>query len=89
MPNKSSAPRCQSNYAGESYTSVFRLPTCPPDLVNKCLRALSSVDIADLKNIFVFSKHFLAVDIETNFSIPQLDGFSLEIHRIFPKLCKT
>ena len=89
MPNKCSAPGCRSNYAGESYTPVFKLPTCPPDLVNQWLRALSREGIEDLKNIYVCAKHFLPEDIETNFSIPQLDGSVLEIQRTIPKLRKT
>ena len=89
MPNKCSAPGCRSNYAGESYTPVFKLPTCPPDLVNQWLRALSREGIEDLKNIYVCAKHFLPEDIETNYSIPQLDGSVLEIQRTIPKLRKN
>ena len=69
--------------------SNFLLPTCPPDLVNQWLRALSREGIEDLKNIYVCAKHFLPEDIETNFSIPQLDGSVLEIQRTIPKLRKN
>ena len=66
-----------------------KVPTCPPDLVNQWLRALSREGIEDLKNIYVCAKHFLPEDIETNFSIPQLDGSVLEIQRTIPKLRKN
>ena len=89
MPNKCSASGCRSNYAGESYTPVFKLPTCPPDLVNQWLRALSREGIEDLKNIYACAKHFHHEDIEINFSMPQLDGSVLEIQRTIPKLRKN
>ena len=41
MPNKCSAAGCRINYAGEPYTTVFKLPSDPPDLVYQWLRALS------------------------------------------------
>ena len=39
MPNKCSAPGCHSNYDGESYTPVFKLPQ-DNDIAQECLRDL-------------------------------------------------
>ena len=79
MPNKCSAPGCRSNYAGEPYTPVFKLPSGPPELVNLWLRALCREDVRDLKHVFVCSKHFLDEEIQTNFSLLQPDGSYLEV----------
>ncbi|KAI6651128.1 Transposable element P transposase [Oopsacas minuta] len=79
MPNRCSAPGCRSNYAGEPYTPVFKLPNGPPDLVNRWHRALCREGIRDLKNVFVCSKHFLDEEIQTSFSIHQPDGTYLEV----------
>ena len=35
MPNKCSAPGCRSNYAGEAYTPVFKMPNGPSELVSQ------------------------------------------------------
>ena len=40
MPNRCSAPGCRSNYAGEPYTPVFKLPRGPPELVQQWLNGL-------------------------------------------------
>ena len=79
MPNKCSAPGCRSNYAGEPYTPVFKLPSGPPELVNLWLRALCREDVRDLKHVFVCSKHFLDEEIQTNYSLLQPDGSYLEV----------
>ena len=49
MPNTCSAPGCQSNYSGEPYTPVFKLPLNPQDVREKWLRALNREDVEDLK----------------------------------------
>ena len=40
MPNHCSAPGCRSNYRGEPYTPVFKLPTAPQELRTQWLNAL-------------------------------------------------
>ena len=87
MPNKCSAPNCRSNYRGEPYTPVFKLPSGPLELVDQWLRALCREDIGDLKSVFVCSKHFLAEDIITSYPVIQSDGSYLEVPTK-PKLVK-
>ena len=70
MPNTCSAPGCRSNYSGEPYTPVFRLPS-NSELREKWLRALHKDDIEDLKNVFVCSKHFRTEDVITEMDMPQ------------------
>ena len=53
MPNRRSAPGCRSNYAGEPYTPVFRLPREPPELVQQWLKALCREGVEDFVNIHV------------------------------------
>ena len=79
MPNRCSAPGCRSNYVGEPYIPVFKLPSGPPELVNRWLRSLCREDIGDLKNVFVCSKHFIDEEIQTSYSICQPNGSYLEL----------
>ena len=79
MPNRCSAPGCRRNYVGEPYTPVFKLPSGPPELVNRWLRSLCREDIGDLKNVFVCSKHFPEEEIQTSYSICQPDGSYLKV----------
>ena len=83
-----SAPGCRSNYAGEPYTPVFKLPTGPPELVHHWLRALSREGIEDLKCFYLCAKHFLPEDIETKYSIAQPDGSLLEVEHANSHLLK-
>ena len=78
MPNKCLAPKYRSNYRGEPYTPVFKLPSGPPgpELVDQSLRR---EDIGDLKSVFVCSKHFLDQDIITSYPVLQSDGSYLEV----------
>ena len=86
MPNRCSAPGCRSNYTGEPYTPVFKLPRGPPELVQQWLKALCREGVEDLKNIHVCAKHFSDVDIETTYSIAQADGTITTQDRSIPKL---
>ena len=65
MPNHCSAPRCKSNYRGEPYTPVFKLPTAPYELRTQWLNALHRDNIADLSYIYVCMHHFHPKDIIT------------------------
>ena len=51
MPNQYSAPGCRSNYRGEPYTPVFKLPNTPPELREQWLKTLHQVNIENLKHI--------------------------------------
>ena len=73
MPNRCPAPGCRSNYDGEPYTLVFRLPV-DKDIVQEWLRSLLREGVDDLKNIFVCAKHFRSEDVITEVDIPQQDG---------------
>ena len=86
MPNRCSAPGCRSNYTGEPYTPVFKLPRGPPELVQQWLKALCREGVEDLKNIHVCAEHFSDVDIETTYSIAQADGTITTQDRKIPKL---
>ena len=79
-------PNCRSNYRGEPYTPVFKLPSGPLELVDQWLRALCR-DIGDLKSVFVCSKHFLTEDIITSYPVIQSDGSYLDFPTK-PKLVK-
>ena len=81
MPNTCSAPGCRSNYPGEPYTPIFKLPTKPQHIRGHWLRALHREGIDDLKNVFVCSKHFLPEDIITEMDMPQPDGSIEKISR--------
>ena len=74
MPNQCSAPICRSNYRGEPYTPVFKLPTAPSELRHQWLRALPRVDIENLKHVYVCLLHFHPEDIVTVDKIVQADG---------------
>ena len=65
MPNHCSAPGCRSNYRGEPYTPVFKLPTVPQELRTQWLNALHRDNLCDLKNIYVCLHHFHPEDIIT------------------------
>ncbi|KAI6658356.1 hypothetical protein LOD99_11071 [Oopsacas minuta] len=80
MSNTCSAPGCRSNYSGEPYTRVFRLPS-NSELREKWLRALHREDIKDLKNVFVWSNHFRTEDVITEMDMPQPDGSLQNISR--------
>ena len=88
MPNPCSAPGCRSksNYTGEPYTPVFKLPRGPPELVQQWLKALCREGVDDLKNIHVCAEHFSDVDIDTTHSIAQADGTITTQDREIPKL---
>ena len=86
MPNPCSAPGCRSNYRGESYTPVIKLPTAPPELRHQWLRALHRVDIENLKHVYVCLLHFHPEDIVTVDKIVQADGSITEKLRERPKL---
>ena len=75
MPNTCSAPGCRSNYSGEQYTQVFRLPS-KSEHREEWLRAQHREDIEDLNNVFVCCKHFLTEDVITEIDVPQHDGSS-------------
>ena len=81
MPSTCSAPGCRSNYSGEPYTPVFKLPTRPQHIREEWLRALYREGIDDLKNVFVCSKHFLPDDIINEMDMPQPDGSVQTISR--------
>ena len=89
MPNHCSAPGCKSNYRGEPYTPVFKLPTAPQVLRTQWLNALHRNNIADLSNIFVCMHHFHPKDIITVDRILQADGNFTERIRARPKLCQN
>ncbi|KAI6651883.1 hypothetical protein LOD99_4762 [Oopsacas minuta] len=80
MPNTCSAPGCRSNYSGEPYTPVFRLPS-NSELREKWLPALRREDIEDLKNVFVCSNHFRTEDVITEMDMPQPDDSLQKISR--------
>lgn len=80
MPNRCSAPGCRSNYDGEPYTPVFRLPV-DKDIAQEWLRSLHREGVDDLKNIFVCAKHFRSEDVITEVDIPQPDGSITKIKR--------
>ena len=80
MPNRCSAPGCRSNYDGEPYTPVFRLPV-DKDIVQEWLQSLHREGINDLKNIFVCAKHFRSEDVITEVDITQPDGSITKIKR--------
>ena len=86
MPNHCSAPRCYSNYRGEPYTPVFKLPTVPQELRTQWLNALHRDNIADLSNIYVCMHHYHPKDIITVDRILQADGNFTERIRARPKL---
>ena len=86
MPNRCSAPGCRSNYTGEPYTPIFKLPRGPPELVQKWLRALCREGVENLQKVHVCAKHFSEVDIETTYSIAQADGTTTIRKRDIPKL---
>ena len=88
MPNKCSAPKCRSNYAGEQPTPVFKIPDGPPEIVALWKAFLHREHIEDIKKIYVCLKHFQDEDVETHFSIPQPDGTRLEVKRSVPRLHK-
>ena len=57
MPN-CSAPGCRGNYTPEDRVPVFKLPDGPPELRHAWTRALHRDDIAHLKTVYVYAKHF-------------------------------
>ena len=69
MPNKCSAPGCRSNYDGEPYTPVFKLPQ-NNDMAQERLHALHRVGISDLKCVYVCAKHFRPEDVITDVDMP-------------------
>ena len=72
MPNHCSSPRCKSNYRGEPYTPVFKLPTAPQELRTQWL---NGDNIADLSNIYVCMHHVHPKDIVITVDrILQADG---------------
>ena len=73
MPNRCSALGCRSNYDGEPYTPVFRLPV-NKDIAQEWLRSLHREGVDDLKNLFLCAKHFRSEDVITEVDIPQPDG---------------
>ena len=83
-----SATGCRSNYAGEPYTPVFKLPRGPHELVQQSLNGLCREGVEDLKNILVCAKHFSDVDIEATYSMAQADGTFKTQDREVPKLRK-
>ena len=87
MPNHCSAPGCRSNYRGEPYTPVFKLPTTPHELRIQWLNALHRDNIGDLKNIYVCMLHFHTKDIITVDRVLQADGNFTETVRTRPRLC--
>ena len=74
MPNQCSAPGSRSNYRGEPYTQVFKLPATPPELRDQWMNALHRENIETLKNIYVCVHHFHPEDIITVDRILQADG---------------
>ena len=86
MPNRCSAPGCRSNYSGEPYTPVFKIPNGPPDRVAQWKRALCRDNIDEIQNIYVCIKHFRDEDVETHFAIPQQDGSIKKVKRDILKL---
>ena len=72
MPNKWSAPKCRSNYAGEQPTPVFKMPNGTPEIVALWKAFLHREHIEDIKKIYVCLK-------QSHFSIPQQDGTRLEV----------
>ena len=85
MPN-CSAPGCKGNYTPEERVPVFKLPEGPPEIRHAWKRALHREDIANLKNVYVCSKHFLKEDIELYHTVPKGDGTFCEVPRGRPKL---
>ena len=82
MPNHCSAPVCRSNYRGESYTPVFKLPPAPPQLRIQWLNALHRDDTGDLKSIYVCLNHFNTTDIITVDRV-------MQAIRARPRLCQN
>ncbi|KAI6651398.1 hypothetical protein LOD99_5205 [Oopsacas minuta] len=80
MRNTCSAPGCRSNYSGEPYTPVFRIPS-NSELREKWLRGLHREDTEDLENVFVYSNHFRTEDVITEMDMPQPDGSLQKISR--------
>ena len=80
MANKCSAPGCRSNYDGEPYTPVFKLPQ-NNDNAQEWLHALHRVGISDLKCVYVCAKHFRPEDVITDVDMPQPDGSIIKVKR--------
>ena len=81
-----SAPGCKGNYTPEEGVPVFNLPEGPPEIRHAWIRALHREDIANLKNVYVSSKHFLKEDIELYHTVPKGDGTFYVVPRGRPKL---
>ena len=79
-------PNCSGNYTPEERVPVFKLPEGPPEIRHAWIRALHREDIANLKNVYVCSKHFLKEDIELYHTVPKGDGTFYEVPRGRPKL---
>ena len=81
MTNKCSAPGCRSNYDGEPYTPVFKLPQ-NNDMAQEWMHALHRVvGISDLKCVYVCAKHFRPEDVITDVDMPQPDGSIIKVKR--------
>ena len=55
MPNHCSAPGCKSNYRGEPYTPVFKLPTAPQELRTQWLNALHRDKVEPIYNTYRYN----------------------------------